>query len=146
MPFGPHEPWWEGTGVELSYEQLAYLEDFYSISMAAAKMGVWEWWPPERRIRLHPIWIDLMGFDRFEDRFETPMRVDDYLELVHPDDRRRVGRAMARFARSEAERWECRFRMVRRSRNARSWISRGSTVDWSDGRPARVIGADLFVD
>ncbi len=145
MSIGPHAAWWEDP-VEPTYEQLAYQDSVYSIAVAAGSVGIWEWWPQERQIRLHPVWVDMMGYDVFDDDFDTLKQIDTYLDLVHPDDRLRVKRAMARFARSDAEHWERRFRMVHRNRSVLSWISRGSVVEEDDGRPTRVVGADLFVE
>ena len=79
---------------------------------------------------------EAMGFERGA----FPRTMDDLREQLHPDDRDRVQRAIARevFARRQAVSFECRMRA--KDRSYRHWTVRAAPRSDGDGRPKTFVG------
>lgn len=68
---------------------------------------------------------------------ELPNRFSAWLELVHPEDRRRLQNAMREHIRGVAPQFECEYRLRSRGEEYRWLQSRGNIVRNADGHPVR---------
>ncbi|QJW93321.1 PAS domain S-box protein [Frigoriglobus tundricola] len=114
-------------------QALAESQERLKHALMAARMGVWEWDLRTDAIHWSPECLTIYGVDK-------PGRsIEDFLALVHPDDRDRV-MALAHSALENRTGFSAEFRIVRPDGTVR-WISdlaRGTYA--ADGRPVRMIG------
>ena len=105
-------------------------------SLCAACAGVWEFRPPEALVRFGPGWPQLVG-----EGFPQEMTADEWLNLVHPDDRPPLVRMFGSPNGAECD-GRCRMLLPNGS-----WLDlslRGAVAERDgDGRPLRICGAAM---
>ena len=108
------------------------------LAVESAGVGVFDWDLATGELR----WDDQLHelFER--DRTAFAGTIEAFNEYVHPDDRDRVGRALAAAIDSVGE-YEAEYRVILPSGRQR-WIrARGRALAGPDGTAARVIGAAI---
>jgi two-component system sensor histidine kinase/response regulator len=86
------------------------------------------------------IWEQL-GYDRPQ----SPMRITDWFECIHPEDRERAERSVEAYMAGETPRYEAEYR-VRHNDGSYRWIlSRGVAVHDAAGTPIRFIGSTVDI-
>lgn len=114
----------------------------WQFALEGAGDGVWDWECASGRVALSGQWRRLLGFEQDE----GPMRVEDWLQLIHPEDEGRVLEALQSHlsGRTPVFAQECRMRC---KDGSYKWIlGRGRVIlRKRDGSPVRMIGtsADL---
>lgn len=109
----------------------------YSLAVAAGKVGVWEFQVESGHFTADRSLCDLLGYDEGE----LSNRIDDWIEMVHPDDRDHVAAAVRRHLNREADSCDCEYR-VRRKDGQYAWLrTAGSLVDSDPDAPQRMLGA-----
>jgi PAS domain S-box-containing protein len=115
-------------------------EERLRLALDAGHCGVWDWDIPNNRVT----WSDRI----YEFHDMTPGtfggRMEDFTALVQPDDAKAVSEAIQKAVR-EGTPYTNEYRIVRRSGEVR-WISTSGRVLYDgDGRPMRMLGANLDV-
>jgi len=122
-------------------QALAESESRLTLALDAANLGMWDWDIPSRRIIVNEAWLEMLG--RNTSRLESSF--DDWLGLIHPDDRHIVDRAYHDHIERNAP-YAPEFRM--RAVDGRwVWIQAVGRIVQRDprGRPLRMLGVHIDV-
>ena len=93
----------------------------YELALQGGADGMWEWNPLTKDLFLSPRLLAIFGYPS-DFKVRT---TDDWLDLVHPEDRARYNRENSRHLRRETQVFHCEFR-VRRADGSWGWgYSRG---------------------
>jgi len=111
-------------------------EDRLKLALNAGKIGVWDWDVVRNRIEWSDLVYDIHGVERGTFRGA----LEDFAELVHPDDRERVDQAI----RDALERdipYDIEFRVIHPNGEVH-WVSPAAQVFRNaEGVPIRMLGA-----
>jgi len=127
------------TAKKQAEELLRENEERLRIAMETGKIGVWEWDIPADHVTMTDSLHAIHGISK-EDFGAT---AEAFAELVHPDDRELVSKAMDRSLNQEAP-YELEFRVVKPGGEV-IWIFTNAIVMRRDGRPVRMIGASMDI-
>jgi len=105
----------------------------------AASLGVWETELPSGRISSSDTFIDMIGLPPGS----ASPTCDEFLQMVHPEDRPAFAAAQRRILTVNGEALE--FRIVRPDGAVRWLYMRAQASRGTDGRPERVFGATIDV-
>lgn len=127
------------TPVKMAQEALQEVNERFHLALSEARMGVWEWNLEEGSFYLSAELLKLLKLT------ESPPSLEFLTDLVHPEDRERVG-FQARNAMSSRQASESEFRVVLACGEVR-WLSNraGRPSCDASGRPERVVGFVLDV-
>ena len=119
-----------GNGLEAS-------EQGFALALKGAADGIWEWHPVTKALFLSPRLLSIFGYpEDFQVR-----TTDDWLQLVHPDDRARYNTANIRHLCGKTPHFECEYR-IRRADGTWAWgLSRGIAAIDDDGIARRMAGS-----
>lgn len=106
-----------------------------------ANAGTWEWDLGSGNAAWSESLQRLVGL---EPSIE-PRKIDQWMDLVHPDDRTVIGRQVKQAIEGEADEFYCEFRVLRRDGVARWMASRGKLQRDADGRPERMFGINIDI-
>jgi PAS domain S-box-containing protein len=119
-----------------SSEALKNSEARLQLALDTGEIGVWDWDVINNRLE----WSDLVYDFHGVEHGKPPGRMDDYVELIHPDDREPVTRAIAA-ALQDGTRYGVDFRVNQPNGGVR-WISTTAQVFRNGaGDPVRMLGA-----
>ena len=116
-------------------KQLEKVQERFQLAQQAARWITWEWSPNSDHLETSPFADALFGM-KVHEQVRTG---DDYLALVHPEDRDRLRRAIERLLKSDDD-LALEVRCLTPRGDVR-WLSKsGVAVRNGDGRVDRVIG------
>jgi PAS domain S-box-containing protein len=116
-------------------------DDRYRRAAAAGGVGIWDWNLATGEIYVDPILKQVLGYEDWE----IGNHVDDWSNLVHPDDRAAV------FARAQAvitgrtPRFETEHRMLHRDGSIRWVLARGALTRDASGAAVSLAGVDTDI-
>lgn len=119
---------------------LPSIEDWRTLSLEATNVALWDWKPQNGVIRLSPAWGRLLGIDQTN----RAVKLSEYVQYVHPDDRPLLTLTMVGFVVAGGE-YASRHRMLHRNGSQRRFLSRDVAVLPEHGHPAHVVVADFDV-
>lgn len=112
-------------------------EERWHYALEGAGEGVWDWNWATRTIYFSPRWKAMLGYEDTE----IGDGADAWLKRVHPADRNRVLRLLARHQSGRAARLDCEHRIKTKSGDYIWVLTRGRIVERAaDGSPLRAIG------
>ncbi|MGW8394646.1 PAS domain S-box protein [Pseudoduganella sp. HUAS MS19] len=115
-------------------------ERIASFALEGAGEGSWDWQPQRPALHLSPRYCEILGYAPGELR---PANVEQWLQLVHPDDRARIAGEVAALDNPEVGRtpFTMEFRMACRD-GSWTWVLARGMVLTRDaaGRPLRMSG------
>lgn len=120
-------------------EALRESEERMTMASEAARFGVWVWYLGRDEVWGSDAWMKLFGFVS-----TSPLRYDDVLERIHPDDRERVDREVRRTV-AEHTGYAGEFRVVLPDGTQRWIASQGRAVTSDGASPRRVLGAAIDI-
>ena len=116
-------------------------EELYKRAAAAGGVGIWDWNLETGEIYVDPVLKEMLGYADHEIR----NRVDEWNQLVHPDDAATVlERAQAHIA-GKTPFYEFEHRRRHRDGSVRWFLSRGSVIRNAAGAPVRLAGTDTDI-
>jgi two-component system cell cycle sensor histidine kinase/response regulator CckA len=127
------------TAARTAERETRAIDERLRIAVSAARIGVWETELAIDRITCSDIFIEMIGFPAGS---EAPTR-EEFLQLVHPDDRLAFAEAQARILNVAGEALE--FRVVWPDGSVHWLYMRAQASRGADGRPERVLGATLDI-
>lgn len=110
------------------------------LAQAAAEVGVWDW---DIRTDTASWSEELYALFGLERRDFTPS-FQNWLELIHPDDREPVRASLEQALNGNRE-IEVEYRIIRPDGQLRWLVGKGRTYEAEDGRPIRMIGIALDI-
>ncbi len=114
----------------------AVVEDALALAVKATRDGVWYWNLETGRICISARFAEMLGFEPHE--FETGY--DEYMSLIHPEDRSRVDAAFHEHLEAEAGVICGEYRIRHRDGGWRWHLSRGASARDAQGRVVRMAG------
>ncbi|HLN06329.1 MAG TPA: PAS domain-containing protein, partial [Acidimicrobiales bacterium] len=113
--------------------------------MRGSKIGIWENDMPggvyeDGRGHGVNMWEQL-GYDRLE----SPTRIADWIDRIHPQDRERVKRDVQAYMAGETPRYETEYRVRHKDGSYRWILSRGVAVRDAAGTPIRFNGSTVDI-
>ncbi|HEX6142683.1 MAG TPA: PAS domain-containing protein [Geminicoccaceae bacterium] len=109
-------------------------EERLRLAQSAAKIGIWDWNPRSNETAFNAEYYAIMGLEP-----GTPHGYQDFLALVHPEDRERVDRAM-QASLSSGARYSVEHR-IRRPDGAERWVAaEGDVATSKEGVGRHILG------
>ena len=101
-------------------------------------VATWEWEVQTGSTVFNERWAEIVGYRLAE---LSPVNIETWSKLVHPDDGKRSGDLLTRCFNREIDSYECEVRMHHKDGH---WVwveDRGRVVEWAtDGKPLRMVG------
>jgi len=128
--------------VERNHGDLQEKEFRWKFAIEGANIGVWDWNLETGKTRYSKIWKEMLGYTE-SDEFSDPQ---DFLKLLHPDDRESVQQAEQAYLNGTANAYDIEFRMQCKD-SSYKWVgSRGIVVSRDNvGKPTRMIGTHMDI-
>jgi PAS domain S-box-containing protein len=124
---------WTIVERKLAQQALSDSEERLTLSLAAAKMGVWEWDVRTNTVFWSPECYNIFGVKSFGGKLES------FRDLVHPEDRDRIW-LRTKQAMEERTVFEVEFRIIQPGGNVRWLTDLGQFEYDADGQPLRLVG------
>jgi PAS domain S-box-containing protein len=115
-------------------------QDRLSLAMDAAHIGTWEWNVGLNSTSFSPRSKEILGLATTA----TPSTIRELLDLVVPEDRGRVDRAI-REAVEKRESYECEFRVMRSGAEPRWVLGKGKALYDNSGHPFGLVGVNVDI-
>ena len=107
------------------------------------RAGTWEWHIPSGNIVINELWAQMLGYTRKELHALTAERRS---ELLHPDDRDRSAKLLARHLANDIPHYACEVRMQHKSGRWIWLIERGQITErTASGDPLTVSGTQIDI-
>ena len=131
------------TAREEAEQRLRESEEQLARAVEGSGAGLWDWNIRKREVTFNERWAEISGHTLAE---LSPVSVDDWNAMWHPDDLRRSDALIERHFAGETPMYECEVR-VRHEDGRWVWVlDRGKVSEWDDaGRPVRMVGTQLDV-
>jgi diguanylate cyclase (GGDEF)-like protein/PAS domain S-box-containing protein len=120
---------------------LAQSEERYALALAGANDGLWDWDLRADSVYLSPRYKAMLGYSS-DGIGSSP---DAWFDLIHPEDRPAVERAVREHLDGATEHYEMEYRMRTAGGDYRWMLSRALAVRASDGRALRLAGSQTDV-
>ncbi len=118
--------------------ELRRAKDRYAMVVKGANDGIWEWDLQNDVLFLSERWYTMLGYDNkaFEPTF------DNWLSLVHPDDRHRFIRLIDKHLAGRSSNLVCEIRMKHRVGAYRDILCRGVAF-WADNGEPKILAGSI---
>ena len=119
-------------------EALRMSEERYALAVLGANDGVWDWNLLQNDFYTSPRWRGILGLGD-----EAAVhRLEDWMDLVHADDRERLERDLHSHLEGKTEHFESEYR-IRHSNGSYRWVSsRGLAIrESAESKPYRMAGS-----
>ena len=122
-------------------KKLRESEERYDLAVRGANDGLWDWNLKNNEIYYSPRWKAMLGFK--EDEIgSTP---EEWVERVHPDDRRQVQENLVSHIKGNSSHFECEYR-IQHVNGSYVWVlSRGLAVRDAEGKAYRMAGSQTDI-
>ena len=116
---------------------LSVSEERYSLAVAGTNDGIWDWELTTHCVYYSPRWKSMLGYKE-EEVGSSPK---DWLDRVHPEDRKRLKAAISAHLQSREPHFEHEHRMLRKDGSYNWVLTRGFAVRDALGKPCRMAGS-----
>jgi len=120
------------------------------LALEVSSEGVWEWNIPTGTIMTCASYFSMLGYGPDELSVISPEIVtsyDNFLDLVHIDDRSDVDKRLRDCISCKMRTCEMEFRLSTKTGGWKWILKRGRVVDWDpDGNPIRMIGTHIDIN
>ncbi len=118
-------------------EQLRDTKERYVLAQRGTNEGLWDWDPKTRHLYLSARLLSLLGLH--SDTLRTTG--DEWLKLIHPDDRARYREDFVAHLRGETEHFESEYRIADKDGKFHWVLARGLAHRNQQGRAVRIVGS-----
>jgi PAS domain S-box-containing protein len=129
-----------GPACNQAEEALREAELRLDLALTGSNAGLWDWDLRTNTSQYSRRWRELLGYA--ED--EVGGGLEDFLKLVHPDDRERLATYALAYMRNPSAGYELEFRLRHKGGSDRCILSRATGILDADGQLIRLVG--LHVD
>ncbi|AKG23037.1 PAS domain S-box protein [Calothrix sp. 336/3] len=113
-------------------------EERWQLALKGANDGIWDWNPQTKQLFVSQRLKEMRGYD--DD--ELPSDLEDWVQLVHPDDRNLLYQAIADHLAGNTEFFQLEYR-VRHKDGSYLWILSRAQAQWdTTGKAIRIIGSE----
>jgi PAS domain S-box-containing protein len=106
-------------------------EERYILAIQGANDGIWDWDLRQNTVYYSPRWKAMLGYGQDE----IGSSLEDWLRIVHPEDRESLQRAFAHHLDGLTEHLECESRMLHKDGSLRWVRTRGKAITNGSLRP-----------
>ncbi|MCW8804040.1 MAG: PAS domain S-box protein, partial [Ignavibacteriaceae bacterium] len=118
------------------YQELLETKLRFEIAIKAGNMGVWEFWPTEKKYFSDK---NLKTLYRFDEN-ELTDNIDDWSALVYKDDREKMSSTFDNFLSNKGQEFTFEHRVYRKDGSIGWVVDHGLLFDADDDKPLRLIG------
>ncbi len=126
---------WAAVQQARTKDELRQTEERTLIAVEAAELGTWEWNLISGEVYWNEQHFQLLGIRPYK----NPIRIDDFIRYVHPDDKQLVREEQERIMRDKTV-YDVDFRIIRDTGEIRWLSSYGRVTAESTGKHTRVSG------
>jgi PAS domain S-box-containing protein len=123
------------------YKELLDTKLRFEIAIKAGNMGVWEFWPTEKKYFSDSNLKKLYGFDDHE----LSENLDDWSALVHIDDRDLMSETFSNFLKSNEQEFKLEHRIYKKDGSVAWVIDHGLLFQPDSSKPLRMIGTTIDI-
>ena len=116
-------------------------DERYSLVVKGTNDGIWDWDLTTHQIHYSPRWKSMLGYA--EEELSTSPK--EWLDRVHPDDRKNLETAISNYLRSSEPHFEHEHRILHKNGTYCWAVARGFAVRDSSGKPLRMAGSQSDV-
>jgi len=122
-------------------EALRESEERYALATRGTNDGLWDWDLNTNTVYFSPRWKSMLGYQEKE----IGNTVEDWFNLVHPQDVDRLKATIASHLQAQTPHLEQEYRILHKDGVYRWMLSRGLAVRNRDGKPYRVVGSQADI-
>lgn len=111
------------------------------LALTGSNAGIWDWDLRTSIAQYSRGWRELLGYG--EDEFAGDM--EDWLKLVHPDDRESLAGYVLQYMSNPSPRYEVEFRVRDKNGADRYILSRARGILDAEGHPIRLVGMHVDI-
>ena len=112
-------------------------DERYSLAVKGTKDGIWDWNLTSHQVYYSPRWKSILGYA--DEELGTSPR--EWLDRVHPSDRRHLETAITAYLQSNQPHFEHEHRMLHKDGTYCWVLTRGFAVRDANGKPFRMAGS-----
>jgi PAS domain S-box-containing protein len=113
----------------------------YELAIIASNDGLWDINFKDEKIFFSSKWLEMFGYEKNE--IET---FEDWVALIHEDDRKNVQQNFNRHIRGESEHFIAEYRLRSKSNNYKWVLVRGKVFRDNKNRPQRMLMMSMDID
>ncbi len=123
---------------EKERRKLKEYETRWELAITSSGNGVWDYDIVNQTIHISPNWVKKLGYDR---AIETS-QAENYVNLIHPDDRKSVLKRFQSYLRGERSEYSEEYRILYADGQRVAWVvDKGKITERDEnGQPVRFIG------
>ncbi|ELR68250.1 hypothetical protein C900_00604 [Fulvivirga imtechensis AK7] len=123
-------------------EALSESKKRLQMAIEGAREGMWDWNIKSGALHLNDYQFTMLGYEVSE----ILPRVEDFIEMVHPDDRQKTNDRVSRHLKGETDYYENEYRLKTKSGEWKWLLVHGRVVDRDEyGRAVRAIGTHVDI-
>lgn len=135
-----------GIGVDITeskraQEKLRESEERFSLAMAGAEVGLWDWNMSTNEVYYSPNWKAMLGYNDHE----VENSFMGWKRLWHPDDASRIERAIDDYLTGKTKQYEVEYRLLHKDGKWRWFLTRGGVFKDASGKPYRWVGTNIDI-
>ncbi len=116
-------------------------EERYSLATKGANDGLWDWNLETNEIYFSSRWESLLGYAPGE----ISQDPNEWFNRVHPGDRERVNKEIAKFLEGNSHNFQTEYRILHKEGNYRWMLSRGFGSRNPNGKVSRIAGSQTDI-
>ena len=125
------------TGRKQAEEALRESEERYTLAVAGARDGIWDWDLRTDKIYFSPRWQAMLGYSEGEISDDA----EDWFRLIHPEDQESFHKQIAAHLEGSTNHLESELRVLHKDGAYRWMLYRGLAVHRNGSKPARLAGS-----
>ncbi len=123
--------------LEQTIAELEALDDWNTLILAEAEIGVFDWPLHSHELYLSPIFKRMLGYREHE----LPDSLNAWLSHIHPDDYDRVTSSLDQALHNGARKFQTVHRAKHRNGTSPLFLVKASIIRCNNGSPTRMLGA-----
>jgi PAS domain S-box-containing protein len=122
-------------------EALRETELHLDLALTGSHAGLWDWDLCTNASQYSHTWRELLGYGTDE----VGGSLEEWLKLVHPDDRARLASYVTEYMQAPSSHYEVEFRLRHKDGSDRCILSRATPTLDADGRVTRLVGMHVDI-